>query len=967
MNSMTLTYLRPSAIFRGVSSAVLVLFFALSPGWSQAGGASGTVSGSVTNAATRAFLEGAQVALAGTLHQTLTGRDGAFEFSGVASGNYTLEVSYTGLDRFSQPLAVRAGQNAVPVVGLKSDIYLLEKFTVNGEREGSAAAITRQRNADNVKSVVATDSFGHIVDGNIGEMLKRASGIATNLNEGEVDQIFVRGMGSAASAVTLDGTRLPSPASSKKTRNFEVDKLPADYIDSIEVIKAPTPDMDADSVGGAVNLITKSPFSMRGRRLTYNTGVNYKTLHHISAFFGGVQYSDLFGAKKNVGLYLSVSYSDNPVPQDVTQLDFQGAAVTPVYMYRFRLEDAVHRRNRTGLGAKLEWKVDERTSLFAGLMFNHYTDTVDQKRLSVDSSQAVTAFAPGYTEKVWEAVAATNNYSASLIQPRQETYALSLGGKTLLPGLRLDYAASFSPAKGTEARENFDLTLAAQRVRFDRTADVWYPTVTYLSPGNPNDYNRYNRGRIQAETGATKEAIWSTELNATKSFTTAFPLSLKAGGRYRGQKTNVDFNRTTSTYVGPDGAISADDNLNQFKLQNYIHHGFSGRYTIAEWPDIRHAYSSFLGSRNLWLDDLVTTTRDGLTSDGRAREDIYAAYAMATVDFGKLRVLPGVRMERTDVSGTGVVNRPILPALAATAPEAQRVARLLSEYSRVTRTSSYTEYFPGLHLRYAAQRNLLLRASYTTSMSRPSFGDLMPDTTISDPNLTVSQNNTGLKPQRSTNYDLSAEFYFEPAGVISVGAFQKDLRNFIFSDTRVLAAGADNGFNGSYAGYLLSTKKNGGTGKAQGLEFSYNQQLTFLPEVLRGFSAYATYTLISSRANYNSGGATSDDQLAQFVPTAWNVGLTWQAHGFTIRAQYNYNDRFLNAYNANAAARIYDDDRKDGSLNVKYQLRKQASIFCDWSNALDQTVVRVQGKDNYRPQKIRYNGMRFNMGISGAF
>ncbi len=400
---------------------------------------------------------------------------------------------------------------------------------------------------------------------------------------------------------------------------------------------------------------------------------------------------------------------------------------------------------------------------------------------------------------------------------------------------------------------------------------------------------------------------------------------------------------------------------------NDTHHGFSGRYTFAEWPDVRRAYSSFLGSRNLWLDDLVTTARDGFASDGKAREDVYAAYAMATLDVGRLRTLVGVRAERTEVAATGFVNRPILPALAATAPEPQRLARLFAEYSRVTRTSSYTEYFPGLHFRYTAQKHLLLRASATTSMSRPSFGDLMPDTTISDVNLTVSQNNTGLRPQRSNNFDVSAEFYFEPAGLLSVGAFRKELRNFIFADTRVLQASADNGFNGSYPGYLLSTKKNGGTGTAQGLEFSHNQQLTFLPAALRSFSAYATYTIIRSEGNYNSGGTTTDDQLAQFVPTAWNVGLTWQRARFTVRAQYNYNARFLNAYNATPAARIYDDERIDGALNVKYQLRKEAALFCDWSNALDQTVVRVQGKDNYRPQKIRYNGMRFNFGVTGNF
>ena len=86
-----------------------------------------------------------------------------------------------------------------------------------------------------------------------------------------------------------------------------------------------------------------------------------------------------------------------------------------------------------------------------------------------------------------------------------------------------------------------------------------------------------------------------------------------------------------------------------------------------------------------------------------------------------------------------------------------------------------------------------------------------------------------------------------------------------------------------------------------------------------------------------------------------------------MRAQLNYNDRFLNGYNNNPAARIYDDERIDGELRVKYQFNRKLAVFCDWTNALDQTVVRVQGKDLYRPQKIRYNGMRVNVGVSGSF
>lgn len=927
-----------------------------------------TVSGSVTNAATRAFLEGAQVSLQGTAFETLTARDGQFELTGVPPGDYTLEVRYTGLDPVTQRISVGPGRNTVPTVGLRSDVYQLEKFTVSGEREGSAAAITAQRNANNVKSVVATDAFGHVVDGNIGEMLKRVSGIATNLNEGEVDQVFVRGVGSAFSAVTLDGTRLPSPAKGKKDRNFEVDKLPADYIESIEVIKAPTPDMDADSVGGAVNMITKSAFALEGRRISYNFGVNHKTLRNKNSFFGGIQFSDVIGPKKNLGVYFSFGYSDNYVPQDVTQLDFERAYSTPAYLWRFRLEDAVHLRNRTGAGLKLDYRFSPNTTFFTSFMFNHYTDEVDQKRLTIQSPENRTAYAAGYTDTRWEMNSATWTYQVSLIEPKQETFAVQTGAKHRFGDLKIDYSGSFAPARGEEQRQNFDLALAGQRTVLDRSADVWYPTYTNLTPGDPNDYNRYNRGRIQSESGVTDEAIWGGEFNVEKRFASENPFTLKTGVRYRGQETDVDSDRVTSIYVGPNGVQGGgDDNLNQFKLLNYGHKGFDGRYTQAVWPDVRAARASFLGQRNLWDDDLVASTRDSISSDGKALEEIYATYAMGTVDVGRLRIMGGVRMERTEITATGVVNDPITPALPNTAPETQRADRVRQEYGRVKRSSDYTNYFPGIHFRYELRPGLVARASYTTSLARPNFGDLMPDTTIDDANLSISQNNTGLKAQEAQNFDVSLEYYFEPAGVLSIGAFQKNIENFIFSEERTIPSGGSDGFGSQYAGYLLRTKRNGGEAKVKGLEFSYSQQLTFLPAWARGVSAYATYTVIDAVGNYNSEGAVADGEIAQFVPSSWNLGLNYQNHGFTIRAQLNYNDRFLNAYAPLPAERIYDDERFDGELRVKYQFHKRLAIFCDWTNALDQTVVRVQGKDLYRPQKIRYNGMRMNFGVSGTF
>ena len=121
------------------------------------------------------------MALQGTNEQVLTDRAGHFELPRVGPGTYTLEISYTGLDSHTQSITVGSERVTVPPIGLRSDVYKLEAFTVAGEREGSAAAITNQRNASNVKTAIATDAFGHIVDGNIGEMLKLEPGIGSKL------------------------------------------------------------------------------------------------------------------------------------------------------------------------------------------------------------------------------------------------------------------------------------------------------------------------------------------------------------------------------------------------------------------------------------------------------------------------------------------------------------------------------------------------------------------------------------------------------------------------------------------------------------------------------------------------------------------------------------------------------------------------------------------------------------------
>src|SRR5690606_11227961 len=148
--------------------------------------------------------------------------------------------------------------------------------------------------------------------------------------------------------------------------------------------------------------------------------------------------------------------------------------------------------------------------------------------------------------------------------------------------------------------------------------------------------------------------------------------------------------------------------------------------------------------------------------------------------------------------------------------------RTTAEFSgRQRRSGESRDVFPGFHLKYEPIPKLITRFSYSTNIGRPSIGQLIPRTSVNYENRSVSSSNPGLKPQYADNFDLSAEYYFEPAGLLSAGAFLKEIRDFIYTQSgAIVGQGPDNGFGGEYAGYTLTTQLNGGFAKVKGIELN---------------------------------------------------------------------------------------------------------------------------------------------------
>jgi TonB-dependent receptor len=347
---------------------------------------------------------------------------------------------------------------------------------------------------------------------------------------------------------------------------------------------------------------------------------------------------------------------------------------------------------------------------------------------------------------------------------------------------------------------------------------------------------------------------------------------------------------------------------------------------------------------------------------------------MTNAKFGNLGVLTGIRFERTDTAGHGPLNqltaaerarRTAWGSAPVTDEEGRR--RALAEWgTRVSAKGSYEDFFPGAHLTYALKRGLVARLSYSTSVGRPPITSIIPNTAVDDVAQTVTIANTGLKPQFSDNFDFNVEYYFEPIGVLSASVFLKEVKDFIFSSNRLIVPrGPDNGFDGLYEGYRLSTTLNGGAARYRGVEFSYQQQFTFLPGFWRGFGLNANFTYLETKGDY--GGTVATTQVAGFRPKQANVAINYQIRKYRASVQANWVDDYLLTVAANPAQIVYEKARLVVNTKLTYDLSPRTSVYLNLDNL---TRSPINSRYYTLHDRIGYTRLPFRSiaaGVQGRF
>ena len=865
----------------------------------------GTISGSVSNAATRNQLQGAVVAVPVLSITALTDSTGRYTFSGVPAGTYELVVTYIGLDTVRQVVNVSAGQRAVRDFDLTTSIYKLESFKVTGEREGNAAMITEKRNADNVKDVIAMDAFGYLPNMSAGEVVMRLPGVAGSpTDEGLAYRFNIRGMDPTLNNVTVDGGSLTTLGTS---RSFELQSITGAMFEGMELIKGQTPDKGADSLGGTINFKTRSTFSMKeDSRTTYNFSMRmapsifeqtpWRSDHrsHPILNITHQQVFSVFGGNRNLGTSVNVFYSENAVGGFEAIFDRTSLLNGPAPVFNYQTWDNINNRKQQSIALKTDYKWSPTTKYSLTVTENDNFER-HRRRVRVTAAasgnsntqvpSATTGIVPGAFTNVVTVLRAipstsaagsnTNNIDVQMDGPLN--YYVRMGrvdfnGEHTYSNLNIEYTASIARTTlnsgngrgGTLNMRLFDPSaqVPGRAVYFggagwtiDQSQNELYPK--FIQNGGP-DFNNPNNYLPRATDGLVQSRNESDQLqkqfrfDARYKLSFAAPTTLKTGFHWRSLQMD-QWGKDRHRWV-PKATIAYDPSVRFAPDTSYVSFDRvkTGR-AIPVWQAHDFTKDGRPADPALWSEDLYYFESQKFVGTNGVTEWIPATYVMAQGRLGRdgwlsrTGYLTGVRFEQVRTESWGWARSRILSTAAQQVADPLGSAKRDYEVNYRNLPASFTQKFPSAHVFHDITPNLKARASWSTGYGRAPLGSLLPVESPNDTAMILTVNNAGLKPQQASNWDGTLEYYFEPVGSLTFGWFHKTISDYIVSglDRGIIADGADNGYEGQYVGYIERTSMNAGTVYVQGWEFAYNQQFTFLPGALKGLSASFNYTWIN--------------------------------------------------------------------------------------------------------------------------
>lgn len=820
-----------------------------------------------------------------------------------------------------------------------------------------AAAIEEKKQAPNIIDAQPLSEIVKLPDISTAEALQRIPGISLETDSGEGRFINIRGLDSDLNASSYGGVRLPASNPSSPFgggRAVAFDTFPTGIIGGIEVSKTLRPDMDAEGLGGSINLVPRSGAEHGGRPfLDADLGGGYEPLRgtpvyhaELSAgrsFSGGDGLGGLFsGADAFSAVITAVYHQDQRGVDDIEEsyTDQQSSGVPDKVLSDLEFRRYEYQRKRYGAAANFDARANDVTSLYLRLLWSGYLEAAHKHYLvlnGLDSNSSCTPLPTCIQDpnnpNGFISSGATLQQSTTDSLERIENDLASIGGSSVFARLRLDYHASYAVGADRVSRSYGSVWTDpnAVPVAYDSTSNPRYPrfqTLDGTDAANPANYDlqEIDLGPSYARDGETAAAIDATIPTGSG----ANPGELKVGlsARFR-HKTSA----STSPVFTPSGVIALLP-YTYGASQTY----YNNNYSIG--PAISYGAIAALANSNLGtITDDAAADASTNTDD---KEDVYAAYGQYSARFGAAGLLAGVRVESTHATYRGNLYNGDTDVNTPT-----------------TQSNSYTNVFPTLQGRYYFSEDLVGRLTYATGIARPGFDQITPGAAISVTNASVSVGNPALKPTIGQNFDATLEWYPGDGQIAALGLFDKQFSNYILLSQQIVP-----GYNFPGLTGVTTTVQSfsNGPAHAYGAEAQYQQQLRVLPQPWDGFGYSANVTVVDSRAQIHPGIYGLMPSTSQLT---WNTALFYDRAPLEVRLAADYVGQNLFSFGGvtSNAQDVFSHARLTLDFGASYALNHSVRLYLDGKNLLNTPLEFTEGPSPARPIQREFYDLTVLAGV----
>ncbi|MDP3740595.1 MAG: TonB-dependent receptor [Hyphomonadaceae bacterium] len=836
---------------------------------------------------------------------------------------------------------------------------------ITGSALARKEALEEKKDESRTIEALGVDELGQLPDKNVGESLNRLPGVSMLVEKGEGRYVQVRGVASNLNNVTINGVQMGSPEVELGGRQAPLDIISGGVLGGVQVIKTPTPDMDAQGIGGTVNVETKMPFDRPEDFYGYLTGrYGYEEERPRDEAFGGHDPYAVDGTLSGKigdtlgwlvgGTFSAREYVSTGIYQDDwTQVPGQPAGTfLPVNV---KNNYYIIGRERLNLSGALQWRPDDTSEYFVRGFYGSWDEYQWRNRYEQNlTGSRVTLTSP---------TAGTQNTDRILANVRLEyadkiVSSVAAGGENQVGQMKLDYLVQMNANEIAEPNSSWEWRSGATAVGPSTFALDGDGIVTITpNAGTPDrtNPNLLPLRRARFFTQDMNEDATIAQINA--QWDASDEIFFKTGVKISTTDRTLDVGQTEYLPNGTPITLGTSPQFNKGGFANQTQNGDVPNI----WMDVHgmNAYFRDPANTGRFTPNTAANFTSNFASDYDLKESILAGYVMASGEFGPWELIGGVRIEATDVDSSGYL------------------LRGATSQSRVNAGGDYTETLPALLVNFRPDEAWVVRAAVTRALGRPDYNQIAPRSTFSQNGAigSVSIGNPDLVARKSWNYDLGVEWYPDQLTALSAAIFYKDISDQLAGQTNsfqtqaaMQAELATRGLTGIDTTGLtrldVSTTINAGSAFLQGVELSAQTQFDFLPSPFDGFGASISATFIDGEVDLPGGGTAP---LQGQPESTYAFTGFYQKGPIDISVSYAYNASFLDSNNANPGLTLDQGEFGRWDAKASYSINDNLKIFLEGVNLNDEPTSEFQGGKVSQNTEFEYVGRTVYLGASWGF